>query len=75
MPVFKRKYKSGSVVWSYVFSGPGATRDDQRQITESGFGSKKDAQDAEAARRVEEQKKFELAKAGAVIAASTSGTF
>ena len=25
MPVFKRKYVSGKVVWRYMFSGPGAT--------------------------------------------------
>jgi integrase len=69
MPIFKRKYKSGEVVWSYVFSGPGATREDQRQVTKSGFASKKEAQDAEAARRIEEQKKYDLEKAGAVTVA------
>ncbi len=70
MPVYKRKYKSGDVVWSYLFSGPGATREDRRQCTASGFNSKKEAQDAEAARRVEEQQKFDLAKAGAVVTVS-----
>lgn len=70
MPVYKRKYKSGAVVWSYVFSGPGATRDHQNQITESGFASKKEAMDAEAASRIEEQQKYELAKAGAVTVTS-----
>jgi hypothetical protein len=67
MPVYKRKYKSGKVVWSYVFSGPGATRENQNQITESGFESKKDAQDAEAARRIEEQRKYDLEKSGVLI--------
>jgi integrase len=68
MPIFKRKYKSGEVVWSYVFSAPGATREDQRQITKSGFATKKEAQDAEAARRIEEQRKYELERSGAVHA-------
>jgi hypothetical protein len=54
MPVFKRKYKSGRLVWSYVFSDPDATRDDQRQVTGSGFATKKEAQDAEAERRTDE---------------------
>jgi len=70
MPVYKRKYKSGSVVWSRVFSGPGATREHQNQITETGFASKKQAQGAEAARRIEEQQKYELAKAGVATVAS-----
>jgi integrase len=66
MPVFKRKYKSGDVVWSYLFSGPGATREDRRQCTESGFKTKKEAQDTEAARRVDEQKKYDMARVGVV---------
>ena len=69
MPVYKRKYKSGAVVWSYVFDGPSA--DGQRnQITESGFASKKEATEAEATRRVDEQQKFDLARAGAVTVAT-----
>jgi hypothetical protein len=70
MPVYKRKYKSGEVVWSYLFSGPGGTREDRRQCTASGFKSKKEAQDAEALRRAEEQKRYEVAKAGAVTVAA-----
>lgn len=75
MPVYKRTYSSGKVVWCYVFSGPGATREHQNQITASGFPSKKAAQQAEAERRTdekqkydEEQKKRELEKAGSGIA-------
>src|SRR2546427_10341890 len=69
MPVYKRKYKSGAVVWSYVFDGPSA--DGQRnQITESGFPSKKEATGAEAARRIDEQQKYDLARAGAVTVTS-----
>jgi integrase len=69
MPIYKRTYKSGRVVWSYVFSGPGATRENQNQVTESGFESKKEAQDAEAARRISEQKKYDLEKSGALTVA------
>jgi hypothetical protein len=65
MPVFKKKYESGKVVWRYLFSGPGATRANRHLISEVGFASKQDAIDAEAKRRTEELQKFELAKAGA----------
>jgi integrase len=65
MPVFKKKYESGRVVWRYFFSAPGATRANRRLISEVGFASKQDAIDAEAKRRTEELQKVELAKAGA----------
>ncbi len=64
MPVFKRKYESGKVVWRYLFSAPGATREDRRLIAEVGFASKQEAIDAETKRRAEELQKYELAKAG-----------
>jgi integrase len=69
MPVYKRKYKSGAVVWSYVFDGP-STDGQRNQITESGFDSKKEATEAEATRRIDEQQKYDLARAGAVTATS-----
>jgi integrase len=65
MPVFRRKYESGKVVWRYLFSAPGATREDRRLIAEAGFASRQEAIDAEAKRRTEELQKYELAKAGA----------
>jgi integrase len=74
MPVFKRKYESGKTVWRYLFSGPGATREDRRLIAEVGFASKQDAVDAEAKRRIEELQKFELAKAGAAPIAAALPT-
>ncbi|MFN3323387.1 MAG: tyrosine-type recombinase/integrase [Bryobacteraceae bacterium] len=64
MPVHKQKYSSGKVVWCYKFDAPGSTRENRRQIKETGFATKKEAQDAEAARRIDEQKKYEMAKAG-----------
>jgi integrase len=65
MAVFKRKYESGKVVWRYLFSAPGATREDRRLIAEVGFASKQEAIDAEAKRRAAELQKYELTKGGA----------
>lgn len=60
MSVFKRKYRSGKISWSFVFEAPGSTKEHRRQISESGFATKSAAEKAEAERRVDEQKKFEL---------------
>jgi site-specific recombinase XerD len=66
MPVFKRKYESGKIVWRYLFSGPGATRQERRLFAEVGFASKQDAIDAEAKRRIEELQKFALSALPAI---------
>jgi integrase len=64
MPVYK--FKSGSgIVWYYSFDLAGSGRQGRRRAKASGFATKKEAQDAETARRTEEQKKAEMAKAGA----------
>jgi integrase len=66
MAVHKRKWKSSSGVqttWYYVFDGPGSTRENRRQILKSGFASKKEAQDAEAERRLSAQREYNLMKA------------
>lgn len=47
----------------YVFDAPGSSRQNRRQIKESGFTTKREAEDAEAKRRMEEQREFELAGA------------
>ncbi len=65
MPVFKRKYRSGKVVWCYQLAPHGSTRQNQNLITESGFATKQEATAAEAVRRTDEQKKIEVQKAGA----------
>ena len=65
MPVYKRKYRSGKAVWYYQFAPPGSSRLAQNLITESGFATKQAATDAEAARRIAEQKKIEARKRGA----------
>jgi integrase len=76
MPVFKRKYRSGTTVWRYLFSAPGSTARDRRLVAEVGFASKQGAIDAEAKRRTEELQKYELAKAGAsTVAAALPTTF
>jgi hypothetical protein len=68
MPVKKRSYRSGKTVWYYVLDAPGSTRTDRRQITESGFETKREAEEAEAKRRTEEQERSEAVKAGWVDA-------
>jgi len=66
MPVYKRKYRSGKVVWYYQFAPAGSTREKQNLITESGFVTKQEASAAEAIRRTEEM--VRLAAAGGVAA-------
>jgi integrase len=61
MPVFKRKYKSGKIAWRYVFDLPGSRKANRLKAQASGFATKKEATDAEASRRVEEQEKARLA--------------
>ncbi len=74
MSVHKRKeYRSGNI-WYYAFNAAGATRENRRRIKGSGFATKKEAQEAESARRVEEQKKYEMAKAGAGVTAEVPKT-
>jgi len=68
MSLHKRKYASGKTVWFYQFALPGATRQERKRIIGSGYATKKEALDAETARRTEEQQKRELVKAGANIA-------
>jgi integrase len=59
MSVKKRTYPSGKTVWYYVFDAPSSNRQNRRQIKGSGFSTKKEAQDAEAVRRVEVQEEYE----------------
>ena len=74
MPVHKRK-RNGKLSWYYKFDGPGSTRENRDIIRAFGFGTKQEAIEAEAARRIEEQKKSELAKAGSGVAAAPPKTF
>lgn len=73
MAVYKRKYDSGTTLWYYKFQRPGAARG-TLPIRGFGFATKKEAQDAEADRRAEEQRKFELKKAGSGVAAAPPKT-
>ena len=66
MAIRKRKWKTGQgakAAWSYCFDAPGSTRTSRKQIFESGFASKKEAQDAETARRIQAQRAYELQSA------------
>jgi len=73
MAAYKRRNTSGRTVWYYKFQPPGATRG-TLPIRESGFGTKQEAVDAEVARRTEEQKKYQVAKAGAAGVAAAMPT-
>jgi integrase len=64
MSVLKRKNPSGKTVWFYSFDAPGSTRENRKKIREFGFATKQEAVEAEAARRIDEQKKHEMAKSG-----------
>jgi integrase len=74
MPVKKRRNASGKVVWYYRFNAPGSTRDHRKEIREFGFGTKEEATNAEAVRRIEEEKRFEMAKCGAAVIAAVPTT-
>jgi integrase len=64
MPVHKRKHSSGRISWFYQFDAPGSTRKNRLLFKAFGFATKAEATNAESVRRVEEQQKYELAKAG-----------
>jgi hypothetical protein len=59
MSVHKYKSRAGKIRWGYQFSLPGSTRKDRKRVFGSGFATKGEATDAEAARRMEEQQKVE----------------
>jgi len=65
MPVHKRKNRSGKTDWYYQFSRTGSARQRRNRVFGYGFATKSEAIAAEAARRIEEQQKQGLAKAGA----------
>jgi integrase len=69
MPVYKCKYSPKKTVWYYIFDKPGSTRDRRLQVKASGFATKREAEDAEARRRIEEQQKHQRTKDGSCIAA------
>lgn len=70
MPVFKRKYRSRRIAWAYEFDLPGATREERVRVSaSSGFSSKKEAGDAEVARRLEQQQERDLPTASLRVTA------
>ncbi len=71
MAVRKRRLKGGGVRWGYCFDAPGSTRDDRKQVALYGFASKKEALDAEAARRIEVQTEYAASLAAAKPAIPT----
>jgi len=73
MAVYKRRYNSGTILWYFKFQRPGAARG-SLPVRQFGFSTKREAEDAEAKRRIEEQQKYELAKAGSGVAAAPPKT-
>jgi len=69
MPAFKKKNRSGKIVWGYMFSLPGSTRKKRDRISKAGFATKQAAIEAEALRRVDEQKRRDIAQAGVSVVA------
>src|SRR5579885_3867113 len=74
MSISKRRYRDGRVVWRYQFDLPGSTRENRKLIQKSGFATKKEAQEAEAARRIDEQQRYQMEKSGAGVAAAAPTT-
>jgi integrase len=68
MPAYKRKNRAGRNLWGYMYSLPGSTREKRNRISGSGYLTKREADDAERARRIEEQRKAELANAASMVA-------
>jgi integrase len=64
MPAYKHKNRRGAIKWGYMFSLPGSSRKDRRRVGKGGFATKREAEDAEARRRIEELQKLEAAKRG-----------
>jgi integrase len=73
MPVHKYT-RGGKVSWLYKFDAPASTRETRIIIQKWGFATKTEAQNAEAARRIEQQEKHELAQAGSGVAAAPPKT-
>jgi integrase len=67
MSVRKRVNPSGKIVWFFRFDAPGSTRENRTEIREFGFTSKQAAIEAEAKRRIEEQKKYEIVQSGGPV--------
>lgn len=64
MSVHKRKYDSGKITWSYIFDAPWSTLEKRVQLKRSGFQTKKEAVEAEAARRTEATAEHDAMKCG-----------
>ena len=68
MPAYKRKNRAGRTTWGYMYSEPGSTREKRNRISGSGYSTKREAEDAERDRRIEEGRKAERAEAVSTVA-------
>jgi integrase len=66
VPVHKRRYKSGTILWYFKFQPPGAARN-TTPIREFGFATKREAEVAERERRTAEEQKHQIAKGGSAV--------
>ena len=57
--VYKRKLRSGKTDWCYTFDLPGSTSKKRLRVQKTGFATKKEARESEAAKLVEVQKEAE----------------
>src|SRR5580700_7442589 len=73
MPVYKRKYSSGTVLWYYKFQPSGAART-TLPVRGFGFATKREAEVAERERHMAEEQKYQLAKGGNAVAAEIPTT-
>ena len=69
MPAYKQKKRGGKIHWGYMYDAPGSTREKRVRISGSGFATKREAEDAERDRQIEEQRKKEIASTGTVVSA------
>jgi len=74
MAVRKRTRPRGKPEWYYCFDLPGSTRQNRDRISGSGFSTKREAEEAEARRRIEEQHKQDMAKSGVGVVAQAPKT-
>jgi Arm DNA-binding domain len=67
MPAYKYKNRAGRTLWGYMYSGPGSTRENRKRISRSGFATKREAEEAERNRGIEEGRKAELANIASIV--------
>jgi hypothetical protein len=73
MAIHKRK-RRGKIDWYFKCNAPGGTRESRRIIRGFGYQTRQAAIEAEANRRVEEQRKLVMSEAGATVVGAVPKT-